>query len=398
MTSELTITMESVTPLFLGGANPRGAPELRPPSFRGAMRYWLRAALGGVCGDDEAGLSVAREAEARVFGSTDEQCGGASSITLRVKGDLSKPEEYQRAPAVCVEKNGERLRQPTGRDYLYWSMPGFGGEPNRKYYPAGYKFSLNLSVRPGVIDGRAVFQQAIGALWLLVQLGGIGSRSRRTAGSLSVVEPLAVEGLSFALHSSDSSGIVQELKEGLNNVRRLFQEHISPRRLAQPAEFDVLHSGVCKVWVLGIWPSSQQAVEAIGAAMRDFRTYREPDHSQVAKWLSGTTIPTVERAVFGLPLPFRYSNNGPKGVVQGRTKPKEQAIDRRASPLWLKISKTQTGAFVGIATLFKSRFLPEGEKLHEQNEKGLPLPLPSSYALIEQFIKEGFSAQEVTFD
>ncbi len=62
---KLTVTLEAVTPLFLGGANPRGAPELRAsplqaqvrspranprgapelraPSFRGAMRYWMRA-------------------------------------------------------------------------------------------------------------------------------------------------------------------------------------------------------------------------------------------------------------------------------------------------------------------------------------------------------------------
>jgi CRISPR-associated protein Cmr1 len=44
----LAVTLETVTPLFLGGADPRGAPELRPPPFRGAMRYWLRAALGGL--------------------------------------------------------------------------------------------------------------------------------------------------------------------------------------------------------------------------------------------------------------------------------------------------------------------------------------------------------------
>jgi CRISPR-associated protein Cmr1 len=46
--SSLAVTLETVTPVFLGGADPRGAPELRPPAFRGAMRYWLRAALGGV--------------------------------------------------------------------------------------------------------------------------------------------------------------------------------------------------------------------------------------------------------------------------------------------------------------------------------------------------------------
>jgi len=29
---ELRLRLETVTPMFLGGANPRGAPELRPPS------------------------------------------------------------------------------------------------------------------------------------------------------------------------------------------------------------------------------------------------------------------------------------------------------------------------------------------------------------------------------
>lgn len=49
---ELKATLEIVTPLFLGGANPRGAPELRAASVRGVLRFWLRALLGGVLGDD----------------------------------------------------------------------------------------------------------------------------------------------------------------------------------------------------------------------------------------------------------------------------------------------------------------------------------------------------------
>ena len=32
----MRVTLETVTPLFLGGAEARGVPELRPPSFRGA--------------------------------------------------------------------------------------------------------------------------------------------------------------------------------------------------------------------------------------------------------------------------------------------------------------------------------------------------------------------------
>ncbi|MCX7840755.1 MAG: type III-B CRISPR module RAMP protein Cmr1, partial [Anaerolineae bacterium] len=43
-----TLELQTVTPLFLAGATARGAPELRAPSVRGEMRYWWRAALGGV--------------------------------------------------------------------------------------------------------------------------------------------------------------------------------------------------------------------------------------------------------------------------------------------------------------------------------------------------------------
>ena len=42
----ITIRLETITPLFLGGAEPRGEPpELRPASFRGVMRFGLRAGV-----------------------------------------------------------------------------------------------------------------------------------------------------------------------------------------------------------------------------------------------------------------------------------------------------------------------------------------------------------------
>jgi len=39
---KVTVKLESVAPLFLGGAEPHSEPELRPPAFRGELRYWLR--------------------------------------------------------------------------------------------------------------------------------------------------------------------------------------------------------------------------------------------------------------------------------------------------------------------------------------------------------------------
>ncbi|MCS7177915.1 MAG: type III-B CRISPR module RAMP protein Cmr1 [Anaerolineae bacterium] len=401
-TPSLTVTLEAVTPLFLGGADPYGAPELRAPSFRGALRYWLRAALGGVYGDDAAGLHAIRRAEARVFGSTEADWGGASAVVIQCKCKevQPRPVNYGLEKDVQTQKSGKTVSQPSGRDYLYWSMSGFRGRPSRQYYPEGSRFLLELRVRPGVSDNDQVFQEAIAALWLLVQLGGVGSRSRRIGGSLSVLEPEEACGFSFVLRSENPKEIAQELGKGLTAVRKLFQQHHPEGRnlsLSNPSEFDILHPTVCKVWVLGIWRSSAQAVEAIGVALRDFRTYREPDHTEVAKWLTGTPIQTVERSVFGLPLPFRYSGKGLQGIVQGRTKPPEKAINRRASPLWLTVSKTDRGQYVGVATLFCSRFLPKGEQLHGRQDRVPALSPPADYRLIEQFIAEKFHAEEVPY-
>lgn len=389
------VELETVTPLFLGGAYPHREPELRAPTFRGAMRYWLRAALGGVYGDDDDGLAAVRKAEAQVFGSTEQKWGGASAITVLVRGDLSDPEPFERGKTVWVNKHGKRVPQPTGRDYLYYA---FGFKPGRSYYPQGGRISLELRVRPGIQHESWALQGSVAALWLLVHLGGIGARSRRTAGCLSFLQPPRINGLHFGLRASTTSAVAHELGEGLSYLRQIFQRGHEANSPSSTPSFDVLHPDTCKVWVLGMWRSSAEAVEAIGAAMRDFRTYREPDHSQVAKWLTGSQIETIERAVFGLPLQFRYGKGRPQGTVRGRTEPQNETIDRRASPLWLKVSKTGAGSYVGVATLFLSRFLPSGERLHEQHGKGAPLDPPADYSLIERFIAEEFRAEEVSYE
>ncbi|OPX29474.1 MAG: type III-B CRISPR module RAMP protein Cmr1 [Candidatus Omnitrophica bacterium 4484_171] len=41
----ITFECETITPMFLAGADGR-TPELRPPSIKGAMRFWWRAMNG----------------------------------------------------------------------------------------------------------------------------------------------------------------------------------------------------------------------------------------------------------------------------------------------------------------------------------------------------------------
>ena len=70
MPPKLTVRLSAVTPLFLGGADPKHRAELRPPSIKGLLRYWYRALDGDYAAN-----------EPRFFGSTD---AGQSACLLRV--------------------------------------------------------------------------------------------------------------------------------------------------------------------------------------------------------------------------------------------------------------------------------------------------------------------------
>jgi CRISPR-associated protein Cmr1 len=157
----LTVTLETVTPLFLGGAeaqdrNKRPAPELRLPAFRGALRYWLRAALGGVIGDNN--LTGLHQLESAVFGSTDY----GSPIAIRLRGSLQSSDDK-----ILPHKDGPQAGQ-------------------RRAFKAGQKVELLISQLRG--RDEAVWKAAGAALNLMLTFGGIGLRSRRGYGTLRVVQ------------------------------------------------------------------------------------------------------------------------------------------------------------------------------------------------------------------
>ena len=149
---ELSVRLEAVTPLLLGGANPKGSPELRPPSFRGVMRYWLRAALGGVIGDSN--LEGLHKLESAVFGSPD--VGSPISIRLRPL-NIGRSRAY-----ILPHKNKGR------RD-------GLIGD-------------LELVMTQTRKQDTVIWNAACASLELALTFGGVGLRSRRGYGTLRIVE------------------------------------------------------------------------------------------------------------------------------------------------------------------------------------------------------------------
>jgi CRISPR-associated protein Cmr1 len=140
------LTLKTVTPLFLGGADQQ--PELRPASVRGALRFWLRAALGGVIGD--ADLDHLHYLEANVFGEMER----GSTVVVRLShSGFSKSEE-------------PLLPHRTG-----------GQAGIVKAVPVGTPFNLILNLRP--CAGSQLLEIATWTALLWLTLGGIGRRSRR---------------------------------------------------------------------------------------------------------------------------------------------------------------------------------------------------------------------------
>ncbi|WP_322508683.1 type III-B CRISPR module RAMP protein Cmr1 [Anaerolinea sp.] len=389
---QVKVQLETVTPLFLGGAYPRGEPELRPPAFRGAMRYWFRAALGGVIGDS---VKQIQAIEGELFGSTNAESESnvrASEVMLRLI-----PRSAFRSQSL------QKKFEEVGKNYFFWSLFESGKQERgnfqsaRKYFLPGEKFDLVLSQR--AFTPSKSLNYALYSLWLLVYLGGVGSRSRRMAGSLTFVGNEVFDELDFRLRE-DIQDVAEKIGKGISFIRtslkKDFPNPIKP--IQEYPQFDVLHPNTCHIWVLGWWSSWDKALNEVGKRMQDFRTRREPDHRNIAIWFSERPIKTVERAVFGLPIVYRYSS-GLSGVIQASILKdgKPELVERRASPLWLSLTRTNKG-YVAIATLFKSRFLPQGAQLAIKKVRTQISP-PNGYELIETWIKQSFpSAIEVKYE
>ncbi len=394
----LDFECDVLTPLFLGGAETRVHPEVRAPSIRGALRYWYRAIAGGptlvAAGNTEKDLKKLKDMEGDIFGTTEK----SSAIAILVHSDQPPSIETFHKDRAIRTSEGDFL--PTGKDYLLWSMAASGRpgtpryQPDREYIKPGTRFVIRLQSR--IPHGDDALIKAAAALWLLANLGGLGSRANRGAGSLEVERTNPVSELAFKrCRSIDDLRV--HLSSGIRRCLSLVSGTETWHEFTDTPEYDVLAPSVAEVWVVSGspdgWENPWKALEHIGAKLRDYRSHRSPlgraDHDGVLAWLEGGgSPPQIQRAAFGLPIPFRYSEGGPSDVIIP-----EQG-DRRASPLRIRITRLTTGRYAGVLTLFKSRFLEAGKQLQLQTRKW-KAPSPSDYAVIQDFLRNFEVKQEV---
>ena len=306
---EVRFELETITPLFMSGFDPRGPAEIRPPSLRGLLRFWLRALLGGTGITDSRKLL---EEENKVFGSTAQ----ASPVTVRTEFSvMPQVKEY------CTEDFGGGR---SGIAYIYFVARGTRRDPPRKYIAPPFRFMLKLSLRPGARE--EALRLACASLWLLTHLGGMGARSRRFGGCPQVVGGDRPSDLPpFLIGANKPEQLAVEIKEGLTALFKLVSGPGGGR-----ATFPILSPERCRIWVVwprgGSWREWQAAVRRMGEVFRDFRTGIRPRE---------------RRAELGLPI----QNVSGKVVGKG-------AVKRLSSPLFMRLAKLANSSLCAVLTWF----------------------------------------------
>lgn len=377
--TQVDLPFFTVTPAFIGGANSRGAPELRVPSLRGALRYWLRAMLGTHYGD---GIDALRKEEGRLMGSAVDKDSASSIFQLRIIQSVEESKPYSKI--VNLDDWGN-AGYP-GLAYLLFAARKTQNEKERSGLTGS--FTLRVASRPGLRVSDQDWLKFYSSLWLLSHLGAIGSRSRRGAGAMQIQPCDLPERFTgwprLDVQATSASGLQGELANGLKYFRSQFEAR--PAANSHPAEFDILSPDTCQILIMPEeYSSGIEALNAIGGKFQVFRNKRRPDYDTVKNAILGGNIlaSPVERAAFGLPIPYFY-----RSLEKPDNKATLQAhvIDRRSSPLIFRAVRLKTGKVVIVLVWFKSRFLPSNQNLVLKTRHGeVSGPLPND-KMIQTFL------------
>ena len=306
-----TFEAETITPLVMGGADPRSdsvlREGLRPPALRGLLRFWFRAIMGGILGDD---IKALRKVEGRVFGDTKQR----SSFLLR-----THPLQEVHAARAYLCMNDRRDLRPHGKNYSRIARPSLS---------PGSRFLVTLA---GFGRCQRWIAPAMSSLWCAA-LGGVGARSRRGFGSFSLrpfdestSQTLQSLGLDFEYPDGDLAAISRQLGQQLARVRDI---------LADCAQSD------------GALTASSQP-EAAGFTVLSCQTARlfllRPRYEAWSGWTE--TMDGLRDQIY---RPF-------KGWVRVRSI--GDARPRWASPLFLQIKRTAGHKYFGLLLAFQD---PQG--------------------------------------
>jgi CRISPR-associated protein Cmr1 len=142
-----TIDCKLITPMLMHGEDTQVA-ELRPPSIKGAMRFWWRAIHGNLT------LDELKKQESLLFGGANENSAVKSSFRIKIGKGLSNSKSINSLPHKRVITQG---------------------------YEENQKFEIEFLSNKELTKVEKIFE-------LTAILGGFGLRSRRGFGCVSMIK------------------------------------------------------------------------------------------------------------------------------------------------------------------------------------------------------------------
>ncbi|MEJ5237885.1 type III-B CRISPR module RAMP protein Cmr1 [Limisphaera sp. VF-2] len=298
MQNPIVATYRIVTQMFLGGAQPGEEAELRLPSFKGALRFWWRALRWG----EVESLEQLRTEEADLFGSS---FTGQSRVRIWMSNAVT-PEKQ------CAEK----WKPSSWQGYVGYGLTDKG---SRWYLKPGQDFSVFVDLER---CSHSQIQQVLAALKLLGLAGGLGARSRRGWGSITLMR---LEGDAWTCPRSQD-----EWERAIAELKPKAPVHQPP---------------YTALWRDCVWAAGP------------------PQHSceKAHEWLASRyrarvkdCSPKHDRAQFGLPRPFR-------------DRPRKE---RRASPLFLHVHQCPGGQCLPCALWLPADFLESDPRIPGRGAHG----------------------------
>ncbi|MEM0498639.1 MAG: type III-B CRISPR module RAMP protein Cmr1 [Methanothrix sp.] len=347
-----------VTPLFMGGADPK-VPELRVPGIKGALRFWWRALAWSWCGGD---LSRIRDLEGQIFGSTK---NGQSKVIMDLSGANADAEHTNDRLFESEKRQGKKRQKCQGLIYLGYG-PIDGGELTRCYLKTPLDATLRIRIRPTRsnkapehYDESEIKDQISKALIAMGLFGGLGARSRRGFGSFNLTE-LNVDGKT----DFKCPGGLKELEA---SIKRFFEDLDLYNGLPEYTAFSS-DTEVCLFENTSA--DSLELLDMVGRAMMAYRLGTKKrsgkafvksggfkkDTELAKRALNSKVSEHPRRLFFGLPHNYHFKNSKKNLEIRGENH------DRRASPLLIHVQKLGT-EYAAVAALMPARFLPEGEKI-----------------------------------
>jgi CRISPR-associated protein Cmr1 len=352
-----------ITPLFGGGAEPGACDEvttIRATEIRGLLRFWWRACRGGQFGDD---LKTMKAVEDAIWGSPvtskdttrDQKSTGSRYYeTIQIIVEAPNPQELLHLyPYGTPSGNNNPRHRHTNAIPHYAAFPL---ESEKKAVYDNVTFILTITFpKTKTIGGKVVSieQEVHAAFWAWETFGGVGGRTRRGFGALSLVS-IGEKTNTDLPHSSRRWDVEQWLND---KYAKFVTDGSFPENVPHLCASDEIrivstypHTSVFDVWQQlitrlskfrqkrnrygGGWPESQSAS----------RTLRED---------SDQPLP-FPKAVIGLPIVFHL-----KDEVQAVLQREEDKQDRLASPLILRPLLCRNNQAVGLALLLEGNPLPE---------------------------------------